>query len=107
MSEAEYKGRKVKLNKIMQGDKKKFKVYVKNQKGNVVGVAVENEPAPTDFIIDCQVTTVFKKVAPRIVGVVDGVDVAFSCTGRFGQADGDVGVKRGTREESEQGSVLV
>ena len=38
MSEAEYKGRKVKLNKIMQGDKKKFKVYVKNQKGNVVVV---------------------------------------------------------------------
>ena len=38
MSEAEYKGRKVKLNKIMQGDKKKFKVYVKNDKGNVVVV---------------------------------------------------------------------
>ena len=36
MSEAEYQGRKVKLNKIMQGDKKKFKVYVKNNKGNVV-----------------------------------------------------------------------
>jgi len=38
MEEAEYKGRKVKLNKIMQGDKKKFKVYVKNDKGNVVVV---------------------------------------------------------------------
>ena len=38
MSEAEYKGRKVKLNKIMQGDKKKFKVYVRNDKGNVVKV---------------------------------------------------------------------
>jgi len=38
MSEAEYQGRKVKLNKIMQGDKKKFKVYVKNDKGNVVVV---------------------------------------------------------------------
>ena len=38
MSEAEYQGRKVKLNKIMQGDKKKFKVYVKNNKGNVVKV---------------------------------------------------------------------
>ena len=35
MQEAEYQGRKVKLNKIMQGDAKKFKVYVKNQKGNV------------------------------------------------------------------------
>ena len=38
MSEAEYQGRKVKLNKIMQGDKKKFKVYVKGPKGNVVVV---------------------------------------------------------------------
>ena len=36
--EAEYKGRKVKLNKIMRGDTKKFKVYVKNPKGNVVKV---------------------------------------------------------------------
>ena len=34
--EAEYQGRKVKLNKPMQGDVKKFKVYVKNRKGNVV-----------------------------------------------------------------------
>ena len=31
--EAEYQGRKVKLNKPMQGDQKKFKVYVKNPKG--------------------------------------------------------------------------
>tara|TARA_B100000902_G_scaffold84015_1_gene88540 strand:- start:751 stop:1377 length:627 start_codon:yes stop_codon:yes gene_type:complete len=38
LGEAEYQGRKVKLNKPMQGDKKKFKVYVKNQKGNVVVV---------------------------------------------------------------------
>ena len=38
MSEAEYQGRKVKLGKIMQGDTKKFKVYVKNPKGNVVKV---------------------------------------------------------------------
>jgi len=37
-TEAEYQGRKVKLNKIMQGDAKKFKVYVKNPKGNVVKV---------------------------------------------------------------------
>jgi|TARA_Y100000289_G_C3890999_1_gene133932 hypothetical protein len=36
--EAEYKGRDVKLNKPMQGDVKKFKVYVKNDKGNVVKV---------------------------------------------------------------------
>ena len=34
MFEAEYQGRKVKLNKPMQGDVKKFKVYVKNPKGN-------------------------------------------------------------------------
>lgn len=38
ISEAEYRGRKVTLNKPMQGDIKKFKVYVKNQKGNVVKV---------------------------------------------------------------------
>tara|TARA_Y100000033_G_scaffold20409_1_gene19225 strand:- start:386 stop:1063 length:678 start_codon:yes stop_codon:yes gene_type:complete len=38
LQEAEYQGRKVKLNKIMQGDQKKFKVYVKNPKGNVVKV---------------------------------------------------------------------
>ena len=38
IKEAEYQGRKVKLNKIMQGDVKKFKVYVKNDKGNVVKV---------------------------------------------------------------------
>ena len=36
--EAEYRGRKVKLNKPMQGDVKKFKVYVKNKKGNVIKV---------------------------------------------------------------------
>ena len=36
--EAEYQGRKVKLGKPMQGDVKKFKVYVKNPKGNVVKV---------------------------------------------------------------------
>ncbi len=36
--EAEYQGRKVKLGKPMQGDTKKFKVYVKNPKGNVVKV---------------------------------------------------------------------
>ena len=38
LTEAEYQGRKVKLGKIMQGDVKKFKVYVKNDKGNVVKV---------------------------------------------------------------------
>ena len=38
INEAEYQGRKVKLGKIMQGDAKKFKVYVKNDKGNVVKV---------------------------------------------------------------------
>jgi len=37
-NEAEYQGRKVKLGKPMQGDTKKFKVYVKNPKGNVVKV---------------------------------------------------------------------
>jgi len=36
--EAEYQGRTVKLNKPMQGDVKKFKVYVKNPNGNVVKV---------------------------------------------------------------------
>jgi hypothetical protein len=38
INEAEYQGRKVKLGKIMQGDIKKFKVYVKNDKGKVVKV---------------------------------------------------------------------
>jgi len=38
LQEAEYQGRKVKLGKPMQGDVKKFKVYVKNPKGNVVKV---------------------------------------------------------------------
>lgn len=36
--EAEYQGRKVPLNKPMRGDVKKFKVYVKNEKGNVIKV---------------------------------------------------------------------
>jgi hypothetical protein len=38
ISEAEYQGRKVQLGKIMQGDIKKSKVYVKNDKGKVVKV---------------------------------------------------------------------
>lgn len=36
--EAEYQGRTVKLNKPTRGDVKKFKVYVKNEKGNVIKV---------------------------------------------------------------------
>ena len=38
ITEAEYQGRKVQLGKIMQGDIKKSKVYVKNDKGKVVKV---------------------------------------------------------------------
>ena len=38
INEAEYQGRKVKLNKPTRGDVKKFKVYVKNPKGNVVKI---------------------------------------------------------------------
>jgi hypothetical protein len=38
IDEAEYQGRKVKLGKPMRGDVKKFKVYVRNPKGNVVKV---------------------------------------------------------------------
>ena len=38
VDEAKYRGRKVKLGKPMKGDVKKFKVYVKNPKGNVVKV---------------------------------------------------------------------
>jgi hypothetical protein len=38
ITEAEYRGRKVTLGKPMQGDIKKFKVYVKNDKGKVVKV---------------------------------------------------------------------
>ena len=38
IDEAEYQGRTVKLGKPTRGDVKKFKVYVKNPKGNVVKV---------------------------------------------------------------------
>lgn len=38
LNEAEYKGRKVSLGKISKGDSKKYKVHVKNAKGNVVKV---------------------------------------------------------------------
>jgi hypothetical protein len=38
IEEAEYQGRKVQLGKPTRGDVKKFKVYVKNPKGNVVKV---------------------------------------------------------------------
>lgn len=38
LEEAQYKGRTVQLGKPMAGDTKKFKVYVKNDKGNVVKV---------------------------------------------------------------------
>lgn len=38
LTEAEYQGRKVPLGKPMAGDSKKFKVYVKNPKGNVIKV---------------------------------------------------------------------
>jgi hypothetical protein len=38
LDEAEYQGREVKLGKPTRGDVKKFKVYVKNPKGNVVKV---------------------------------------------------------------------
>ena len=38
LEEAEYRGRKVQLGKPMQGDVKKFKVYVRNSQGNIVKV---------------------------------------------------------------------
>lgn len=38
LQESKYQGRTVPLNKPMRGDSKKFKVYVKNKKGNVVKV---------------------------------------------------------------------
>ena len=38
LEEAEYRGRKVPLGKPMRGDVRKYKVYVKNPKGNVVKV---------------------------------------------------------------------
>jgi len=38
LEEAKYQGRNITLNKPMRGDSKKFKVYVKNEKGNVVKV---------------------------------------------------------------------
>ena len=39
MEEAKYQGREVELNKPMAGDVAKSKVYVKNDKGNVVKVS--------------------------------------------------------------------
>lgn len=39
VSEAEYRGKKVQLNKPKRGGSKKFYVYVKNKKGNVVKVS--------------------------------------------------------------------
>lgn len=38
LNESEYKGKEVELNKPTRGDVKKFKVYVKNAKGNVIKV---------------------------------------------------------------------
>lgn len=38
IDEAEYKGKKVELNKPKRGGDKKFYVYVKNEKGNVIKV---------------------------------------------------------------------
>jgi len=38
LNEAKYQGRTVTLNKPMQGDIKKFKVYVKNDKGKIIKV---------------------------------------------------------------------
>lgn len=38
VNEAKYQGKEVPLNKPMAGDVKKSKVYVKNEKGNVVKV---------------------------------------------------------------------
>ncbi len=38
LNEAEYQGRDVQLGKPMKGDVKKYKVYVKNDSGNVVKV---------------------------------------------------------------------
>jgi len=37
-SKSEYQGKKVTLNKPTKGDVKKYKVFVKNDKGNVVKV---------------------------------------------------------------------
>ena len=39
IQEAEYQGKKVKLNDPIRGGSKKFYVYVKNEKGNVIKVS--------------------------------------------------------------------
>ena len=39
ITEAEYQGKKVKLNDPIRGGSKKFYVYVKNKKGNVIKVS--------------------------------------------------------------------
>ena len=39
ITEAEYQGKKVKLNDPIRGGSKKFYVYVKNKKGNIIKVS--------------------------------------------------------------------
>ena len=39
ITEAEYQGKKVKLNDPIRGGSKKFYVYVKNPKGNIIKVS--------------------------------------------------------------------
>ena len=40
ITEAEYQGKKVKLNDPIRGGSKKFYVYVKNPKGNIIKVSL-------------------------------------------------------------------
>ncbi len=67
--------------------------------GNAVCIPVEDEPAATDGVIDEQVISVFERIAPHIVRVVDGVDVAFAVTRRFCETNRDVRIKRSTWEK--------
>jgi len=49
LNEAEYQGRKVQLGKIMQGDIKKFKVYVKSAKGKRMVIKKNNPERRKSF----------------------------------------------------------
>ena len=68
---------------------------------HTIGVAVEDEPASADCIIDEKILSTFEVFAPRVQGRLNGVDVSFTCAGCFRQSYGCIRVVRGLREESE------
>ena len=72
-----------------------------------VGVSVEDEPPTADGVIDEEVLSVFESIAPWVEGGFNGVDVSFTSTCCFREANGNVRVVRSFREEGEEARVLV